>query len=169
MNLRREWVTPLILGTFLLIAVTGVLMFFHLDRGLNKVAHEWLSWAFIAVVGLHVVLNFGTLKRYAWWEKRGKVLVGLCVAVLALSFLNLPGRGEGGGEPPFAAPVRAMAQAPLTAVAQVAGVSVSELRGRLQQAGVTSSADTQTLQELVGPDLRRQINVLRQVLPAAAP
>lgn len=36
----REWATPLTIGSFLLIAVTGVLMFFHLDSGLNKLAHE---------------------------------------------------------------------------------------------------------------------------------
>ena len=44
----RESATPLTIGSFLLIAITGVLMFFHLDSGLNKLAHEWLGWAMIA-------------------------------------------------------------------------------------------------------------------------
>ena len=35
------------MGAFTLSAVTGVLMFFHLDSGLNKAAHEWLSWAMV--------------------------------------------------------------------------------------------------------------------------
>ncbi|EWS63204.1 hypothetical protein Y695_03563 [Hydrogenophaga sp. T4] len=45
MNLakQRPWITPLVMGSFALSAVTGVLMFFHLDTGLNKAAHE--CWA----------------------------------------------------------------------------------------------------------------------------
>ena len=50
MAIKREWVTPIAAGGFLISAVTGVLMFFHLDTGLNKVAHEWLSWVFLGGV-----------------------------------------------------------------------------------------------------------------------
>lgn len=45
MTISRNWATPLTIGSFLLMAVTGLLMFFHLDTGLNKAAHEWLGWA----------------------------------------------------------------------------------------------------------------------------
>ena len=40
MNLanQRPWITPLVMGSFALSAVTGVLMIFHLDTGLNKTA-----------------------------------------------------------------------------------------------------------------------------------
>ena len=31
MNIRREWMTPITAGTFMLSAVTGVLIFFHSD------------------------------------------------------------------------------------------------------------------------------------------
>ncbi|HEY1090516.1 MAG TPA: DUF4405 domain-containing protein, partial [Burkholderiaceae bacterium] len=66
MNLsaQRPWITPVVMGAFLLSAVTGVLMFFHLDSGLNKTAHEWLSWAMVIGVGLHVLLNMPAFKRY---------------------------------------------------------------------------------------------------------
>lgn len=43
MALKRQWVTPLMAGSFILMATTGILMFFHLDSGLNKTAHEWLG------------------------------------------------------------------------------------------------------------------------------
>lgn len=39
-------------------------MFFHLDSGLNKTAHEWLSWAMVIGVTLHVLLNMPAFKRY---------------------------------------------------------------------------------------------------------
>ena len=43
MKLSRDWATPLTAGAFIVLAVTGLLMFFHLDRGLNHLAHEWLG------------------------------------------------------------------------------------------------------------------------------
>lgn len=36
----RTWATPLTVGAFLLMAATGVLMFFGYDRGLTAVVHE---------------------------------------------------------------------------------------------------------------------------------
>ena len=54
MSIKREWATPITIGAFLLSAVTGVLLFFHLDSGLNKLAHEWLSWVLLAAVAFDV-------------------------------------------------------------------------------------------------------------------
>jgi cytochrome b561 len=53
MKIAREWATPLTIGSFGLMATTGILMFFHLDSGLNKTAHEWLGWVMVAVVAAH--------------------------------------------------------------------------------------------------------------------
>ena len=53
MKLQRDWITPITMGAFGLLAVTGVLMFFHLDSGLNEAAHEWLSWVLLGGVALH--------------------------------------------------------------------------------------------------------------------
>ena len=43
MNIQRNWVTPITAGAFLLVGVTGVLIFFPADSGANKFVHEWLS------------------------------------------------------------------------------------------------------------------------------
>ena len=43
MALQRQWTTPLVAGSFLLMGATGILMFFHWDTGLNKTVHEWLG------------------------------------------------------------------------------------------------------------------------------
>jgi len=64
LNPHRPWITPVVIGAFFLSAVTGVLMFFHLDSGLNKTAHEWLSWAMVIGVALHLLLNVAAFKRY---------------------------------------------------------------------------------------------------------
>ena len=161
LNEQRPWVTPLVIGTFLLMAVSGALMFFHLDSGLNKVAHEWLGWAMVVAVVLHVLLNSFAFKNHLTSTK-GRWVVGASVVVLALSFVPLG--GSGGGKPPFMASVQALAGAPLSAVAQVAGVSTTEVHARLKAAGVPSQSDTQTIKELVGTDLGAQMRTLNQVL-----
>lgn len=163
MSIQREWVTPLAAGAFLLSAVTGVLIFFHIDTGLNKPAHEWLSWVLLMGVGLHVAANFGGLKRHLA-TSRGKALIGLFVVVLALSFYSPGGFKD---EPPFVAPMRALANAPLTTVAQVANISPDELLQRLRNAGLQPGSAQQKLSDLTGPNPRRQTDVLGKVFGAA--
>ncbi|OPF63417.1 DUF4405 domain-containing protein [Hydrogenophaga sp. H7] len=166
MNLsaQRPWITPVVMGAFLLSAVTGVLMFFHLDSGLNKTAHEWLSWAMVIGVGLHVLLNMPAFKRYLK-QTTGRVVIGSFALILALSFI--PAGGSSGSEPGFAPPVRALAKAPITVLAQVAGTSTEDLKAKLQAQGLTVTSDQQSVADLVGPDLRKQIGTISKVLPAA--
>ena len=168
MNLsaQRPWITPIVIGAFFLSAVTGVLMFFHLDSGLNKTAHEWLSWAMVLGVTLHVLLNMPAFKRY-FTQTTGRAVVGLFALLLALSFI--PAGGEGGSEPGFAPPVRALAKAPITVLAQVAGTSTDDLKSKLQAQGLTVTSDQQSVADLVGGDLRRQIGTMSKVLPQSNP
>ena len=165
MKIAREWATPLTIGSFGLIAVTGVLMFFHLDSGLNKAAHEWLSWLLLAGVALHAAANWLGFKRY-FQQRWGRSLLALAALVLGLSFLPV----GGGGEPPFMVPVKALAAAPVSVLAQVGGVSIDQMQQRLQAAGAPGKDGTDSVALRVGPDLRRQMQVLKQVLdPVAAP
>jgi hypothetical protein len=165
MNLQRQrpWITPLVIGAFLLLSVTGVLMFFHLDSGLNKTVHEWLSWVLVAGVALHVALNLPSFKRYLS-QKTARWVMGSFALLLALSFIPL---GGDGGEPAFAGPIHAMAQAPLPVLAQVVGLSPDDVVARLQQAGYAVAGEQQTLQDVVGPTLRAQITAFAQIQPAA--
>ena len=158
-----RWTLPI----WLYVSVTGVLIFFHVDSGLNKAAHEWLSWVLLVGVAFHVAANFAGFQRHLA-ANRGRWLMGLFALVLGLSFFG-PGAG---GEPAFAAPARALAQVPLASLAEVARISPDELRARLVRAGVASAASAsarQSLADLVGPDPRRQTQVLGAVLTAGQP
>lgn len=161
LNPHRPWITPVVIGAFFLSAVTGVLMFFHLDSGLNKTAHEWLSWAMVIGVSLHVLLNMPAFMRY-FTQTPGRVVMGLFAVVLALSFI--PAGGSGGSEPGFAPPVRALAKAPITVLAQVAGTSTEDMKARLQATGLTVTSDQQSVADLVGGDLKAQIGTMSKVL-----
>ncbi|MEZ5714275.1 MAG: hypothetical protein R3D85_03315 [Paracoccaceae bacterium] len=154
----RSWATPITIGAFGLSAVTGVLMFFHLDTGLNKVAHEWLSWALVGGVALHVIANsrafLGYLKR-----SRAVAVIGAFAVVLGLSFLPLA--GEAGGSP-VAAVMQGLAKAPVERVIALTGAELEDGLARLKAAGFEAEAG-QSIGALSGGDRGQQAQILTAI------
>jgi len=163
MELKREWVTPIAIGAFLISAVTGVAIFFHIDTGLAKFAHEWLSWLLLIAVLLHIGANFFGFKRY-FSGGRGLTIITASLLIVAASFA-ISGGERGAGGPPQMAPARALARAPLSVLAQVAKISPEELRSRLAKANLPApTSDEQSLSDLTGPDRHKQIHVMADIL-----
>jgi hypothetical protein len=139
----RTWATPLVIGAFLLMAVTGVLMFFGYDRGLTAVVHEWFSWAFLAGAAGHLAANVRSLKTHlksSW----GQVSVSVFGAILAASCFAW-GRVTG---PQLKRPAEnALADAPLAALADLTRTTPDSLVRKLQDHGITASRG-QTLRDL---------------------
>ncbi|MBQ0932189.1 DUF4405 domain-containing protein [Ideonella sp. 4Y16] len=155
MKISREWATPLTIGSFALMAVTGVLMFFHLDSGLNKTAHEWLGWLMVAGVAAHAAANWLGFKRYFLNSGTGRAIMAVSVLVLAGSFAPPPGASEGGGSPPQLA-IRAITQAPLAQLAPLTGRPVEQLQADLAAAGIAVEGPQATLASALGGN-REQI------------
>ncbi|ARN83775.1 hypothetical protein B1812_18260 [Methylocystis bryophila] len=114
-------------------SVTGLLMFFHLDSGLNKLAHQWLSWVMIGGVATHAIVNWPAFKRYFTSSRMGRAIIGVSAVVLALTFVSLPGQK---GPPPQVLALRALTKAPIAKVAPLAGRPVEELIDELAKAGI---------------------------------
>ncbi len=161
MSIKREWTTPIAAGAFLLLAVTGLLMFFHAAPELAEEIHEWFSLVFVAAALLHVTTNFASFKRHLS-QRRAQVLIGIFALILLASFAPLGEEEEEG--PPFAAPVRMLAKAPLTEVAQIAKSSPEQLIAHLKEKGVAVQSAQQSLSELVGDDLRKQVHFMQVML-----
>jgi hypothetical protein len=160
MKVQRSWVTPITAGAFLLSGVTGILIFFHLESGTGKFMHEWLGWVLLAGAALHVIANFAGLKSHLT-SLRGQLLVGIFVVALLVSFLPV---GGGNGEPPFIPPIRALAQTPLSTLAQVAKVTPEQMREKMIREGLQPTSDQQSLSDLVGPDTEKQMHLLGRIL-----
>lgn len=56
-----------------------------------------------------------------------------------------------------------MARAPLSALAPVLGTNPNALRIRLQDLGIPSQSNEQTLEALVGTDTRKQVDLLAKL------
>lgn len=159
----RAWATPLTVGSFLLIATTGVLMFFHLDSGLNKVAHEWLGWFLVVGAGAHLWLNW---RAFSTYFKRPVALsiMGAATALLLASFVPVSGAG---GEVPVREVLSGLAQAPIETVAAVAGKDPAQVLASLG-AAFPAVTGKDTLADLAGGDVEAGIHLLSQVYSAGA-
>jgi len=160
---QRKWITPLVIGAFTLSAVTGVLMFFHWDIAWNKKAHEWLSWALVIGVVLHVLTSLPMFKKY-FSMPVSRAVMGVFAVVLIASFVAPKPASDG---PSYAIPIRALATTPLSGLAVVSQLTPEALRERLHGLGHSVSSDQQTIQDLVGPELKAQVRLLRSVMSEA--
>ena len=82
---KRELATSFTTFLFLVIAITGILMFFHILDKYTKQMHEILGLAFIVVVILHVFFNWKSMKNY--FSSRIFFSSGIIVTIVTLGFI----------------------------------------------------------------------------------
>lgn len=139
----RTWSTPLTIGSFILMAVTGVLMFFDVVPGYLSFAHEWFSWFFLIGAGGHIAVNFRPFKKHLQ-SNWGRANVAIFVIVLVVSTFSF-GRITA---PQLKWPIfNALKEAPLSALADVTHSHPVALLEQLKAHGITATSD-QTVKEL---------------------
>jgi hypothetical protein len=139
----RQWATPLTIGSFILMAATGVLMFFEYEAGLTTVVHQWFSWLFLMGAVAHIVCNVRPFKNHLK-SRWGKVSIATFVVVFVASFFSW-GLITG---PQLLEPIElALVDAPVSALAGVTRVTPEVLIARFKQHGITASGE-QSLREL---------------------
>ncbi len=78
----KKYITAISAALFLVVAASGLAMFFHVGADLVKEMHEWLAVIFVAAVGLHIFRNWGGMMTYV---RRRTIVAPSC-----------PGRSRGG-------------------------------------------------------------------------
>lgn len=92
-NLHREIGTSLTALVFIVISITGILMYFHILDSYTKDLHEILGLAFVAVAILHVYVNFKPMKKY--FSKKIFLASTALVVAVSLGFILNPKQGGG--------------------------------------------------------------------------
>ncbi|WP_400260962.1 DUF4405 domain-containing protein [Sphingobacterium sp. SG20118] len=85
MKLNRSYITPFISVVFLVVGLSGLLMFFHLFDGYTEVVHELLGIFFVVCAVFHIMLNWKALKIH--FKKNVFIPAGLTVAVVSTLFI----------------------------------------------------------------------------------
>lgn len=162
----RSWATPVTIGSFVISMVTGIVLFFHLDLGLAKPAHEWLSWFMLLGVIMHLIINWKAFKNY--FSKRIPVAVIAAFVILTvLSLLPLTGGSEGGGgnrRAAMSAIMHTVEEAPLSTLAALAKTTPEALVERLQQQGLTIDNAEQTLDDVAAENGKEASQLIPVIL-----
>lgn len=168
-NHLRRWATPLIIGAFILMAVTGILMFFEVRIGIIKIAHEWLSWIMVIAVGLHVWLHWKSFSRY-FSQTTSRALIAV-FAVLTVASLLIPNNGPQRGGPPNGfggaaggQATQVLLQASLANLATVTQQAPETLVDELESQGIAVTDTQQSVEQLARANQRNPVEVLNNIL-----
>ena len=160
----KEWATPLTIGSFVVTGLMGILIFFHLDIGLIKPAHEWLSWFMVLGAGFHILANWKAFTRH-FSKCIGASIIGLFIVLTVLSFIPA-GRGGGRerrGGPPFMKAAQSLIDSPLTTVANVAKREPAAVLSALKAQGITVTSEQQTIKAIAEENKKNDVQVLEMI------
>ena len=169
MKKLRLWVTPITIGSFLLLGVTGLLMFFKVRSGLIVVCHEWLSPIFVVSACLHVWLNWSAV-RANLSRPRGILIVGVFAALLAFSVAPFNeaeeiAREHGHGQEVIGSRgAQLLLRARISTVAELTGRTRQQMRESLEGHGVRVKSDEVTLADAARESQVSPVRVLHAVL-----
>ena len=97
----RNWLSPAAALCFLVVAVTGVLMFFHVRLPAIRFLHELLSLVLVVVGTWHIALNFKRLLIYLA-TRTAKITLGvgllICSALVVLGVFHDQHEGRDRGD-----------------------------------------------------------------------
>ena len=155
----REWTTPFTIGAFTLSAITGVMIFFHLDFGLVKVTHEWFSWVLVLGGVFHVIGNW---QSFVWYFSKpvGRIIIAVFTLLIMASFLPL-GRHNKGVPPEKMS--GALLHASFVTVANVAEHQPEELMNELRSNGIRIERKEETIQEIAVRNNKQGVDILNLI------
>jgi hypothetical protein len=125
------------MGAFLLMAVTGMLMFFEWEHGLIVVVHQWSSWMLVLGAGGHIVANFRPLKNHLK-SRWGMVSVATFSALLVVSLFSW---GLVTGPAMKRTIEQALVDAPLSQLIRMSHVDTATVTERLKSEGIDASSE----------------------------
>ncbi len=153
----QAWATPLTIGAFALSAVTGIMIFFHVQVGIVKVLHEWFSWCLVIGGLFHVLGSWQPFTRH-FSRPLGKVIVAVFAVLIVVSFLPLGG-GQRKGMPPQKL-AGMLSNTPIAAVAVVAAHQPDELIKELASKGILIEGKEQTIREIAKANGKQNVEIL---------
>jgi hypothetical protein len=160
-NFLKESATPLAMALFIVIAVSGTMLFFHVGEGLVKELHEWFGIAFVTAAILHVYRNWLLFKKY--FQKRLLWAILTLTIIVTLAFVAPAGLlGQRNG---IRLIVDAVSTAPLQQIAPVLGTSYEDMRARFAKQGIVINNPAISLREIAHHSKRELPEVLTIAIP----
>jgi hypothetical protein len=92
---QRSWLSPLVAAAFIIISITGVLLFYHVKGNAIRSLHEWFGWVFIGAGLLHILLNLRPMLQHV--QKRSGIAALVLAVMLTVGLVVFAPAGHGKG------------------------------------------------------------------------
>lgn len=131
MKPNRNYITPFLSLVFLIVGISGLLMFFHLLDGYTEVVHEILGLFFVVCAIFHIILNWKALKIHF----KKSIFLPALLTVLTLSALLVISERM---YPPVDLQIMdRIVKAPVKDAFSVLNVDYSQAKSKLQGIGIS--------------------------------
>lgn len=164
-DLITRYATAAATTLFAVVAVSGVMMFFHVGKGTVAEMHEWLSIVFVAVAGLHVYRNWNAFLGYF---RRGTIAVPAALTIAAGLAFVVPAVMAPHMEP-MPRLFQAIESARLSDIARLAGAESDTLMAALKARGFAVQSADERVSEIAAKSARPPrlaINTIVAAFPA---
>ncbi len=151
----KSWATPLAAGTFIILAVTGILMFFKINVGYIKPVHEWLSWVMVIGIVFHTIANWKSFTSY-FSKKPSFTIIGAGLIITVLSVF-MPSANNGN---PGMKMIKALGTAKIETIADMAGQNSDDIITKLEQKGISETGTSMTIQEIAAMNGKKEKDIL---------
>ncbi|MEM7224262.1 MAG: DUF4405 domain-containing protein [Pseudomonadota bacterium] len=139
--IKRKPATSLTIGFFLIMAISGLLIFFEFGTGGIRATHEWTSIAFVAAALLHILVHKRSFTRY--FKERTVAFVLLACASGGLLYVQSRNDLYAAEET-----YQQVIHSDLSVLVPLLGEDISSLQQKLRDLGVTVTDPKQSIFEL---------------------
>lgn len=88
---KKRYVSIVLTGIFLVVSISGVLMFFMIESHAMNSVHAWLGMGMVVIGIYHLIKNFTPFKSYLKYKSSSIILV---LVLLVSTWYALPKGGE---------------------------------------------------------------------------
>lgn len=158
----KKYITAVSAALFLVVAGSGLAMFFGVGEDLVKEMHGWLAVMFVVAVGLHIVRNWGGMMTYF---RRGTIVAPVAVAAAVAAAFIVPAALSGHNNP---MPVlfRSLEKAKLDDLARVLELPADGIADVLEQKGFVVLSTDLSVSEIAADSGRPPMAALMTIVEA---
>ncbi|MFZ6664205.1 DUF4405 domain-containing protein [Peijinzhouia sedimentorum] len=142
MKFNRDIVTPYLGMVFVVVALSGILMFFHLLDDYTNVVHEFLGLTFAFYAILHIITNWKSFENYG--KKRKLFFPSILILFISISLVVI-GKVKGNLEREL---LERVTQAPVCYSFKTLGVEYNQAKETLLQHNIAIKDSLQSIQEI---------------------
>lgn len=139
--INRKPATSLTIGLFIIMSISGLLIFFEFGTGGIRATHEWTSIAFTIAALMHILVHQKPFTRYF----KERTVAYILVACMAGGLLYVQSRND-----LYAAEetYQQVIHSELSALTPLLGEDISSLKQKLRDMGLTVTDPNQSIYEL---------------------